>query len=131
VDDEKRAEMDRCGRCGQPEDAHKYRAGEDDESIRVLFALGGPCLSFAAPDAAVVYQRYLAITDHREPQWQSGKVGKRWPVHPPCGHRHRPGHCPLPDRPADPQETTQRGAARARQMLEHRPGVNRPESEAQ
>jgi hypothetical protein len=119
MDDKTRAAMDRCGRagCGYPEDAHKYRAGESEDAIGVLAALGGPCRSYQAPDAAVVYQRYLAITDHREPRWQPGKVGKRYPVHDLCGHRHTPGNCMFPDPPADPQGTLRRGVAAARRAL--------------
>jgi hypothetical protein len=83
-----------CGRCGQPEDAHKYATGEDEEAINVLAALGGPCTRFVVSDAAVLYQKYLAITDNRAPQRKPGTIGKRNPLCRRCGHRQQ-GECPL------------------------------------
>jgi hypothetical protein len=57
MDAAKRDAIAACGRCGQPERAHQHKAGEDEESIAVLFALGAPCPAFVASDAAVIYQK--------------------------------------------------------------------------
>jgi hypothetical protein len=96
MDAAKRDAIAACGRCGQPERAHQHRAGEDPESIAVLFALGGPCTAFTASDAAVIYARHLAITDHRAPQRKPGAVGKRAPLCTRCGHRGHPKEtCPF------------------------------------
>ena len=85
-----------CGRCGQPEDAHKYRIGTDPEGIAVLAALGGACPDFVASDAAVIYARHLAIADNREPQNRPGRVGKRGRMCPRCLHRgHSKENCPF------------------------------------
>lgn len=86
-----------CGRCGQPEDAHRYRRGEDPESIAVLFALGGPCTRFVVSGAAVIYQKHLAITDNRAPARKpDGRLGKRGQLRTRCGHRSHPKEsCPF------------------------------------
>ena len=52
-----------CGTCGQPEDAHKSDRSADRDSLAVLAALGGPCTRFVASDAAVIYQKHLAIAE--------------------------------------------------------------------
>jgi hypothetical protein len=119
MDAAKRDAIAACGRCHQPEDAHKYRSGEDEESIAVIAALGGPCPAFVASDAAVITQKWLAITDHREPGRQpgTGRVGKRLPLHPACGHRHQPGSCPFESGAAPGPDTARRGAAKAREAL--------------
>jgi hypothetical protein len=49
-------------------------------------------------DAAVIFQKYLAIANNRAPRRRAdGSLGKRWPVHKRCGNRHPPGegNCPL------------------------------------
>jgi hypothetical protein len=69
------------------------------------------------PAAAVIYQKHLAITDHRAPAYKPGKVGKRLPLHQACGHRHSPGSCPFQDGGAPGPDTARRGAARAREAL--------------
>lgn len=87
-----------CGNCGQPEDAHKWKAGTDGGDLALFAALGGPCPQFTASDAAVIYQKHLAIADHRQPRYQpgTGKIGKRLPLCQRCGHRgHRKENCPL------------------------------------
>jgi hypothetical protein len=108
-----------CGRCGQSEDSHKYPRGTDTETVQVLAALGGPCLTFVASDASVIVSKYLAITDNRAPKRRpDGSLGKRLPLHQACGHRHQPGHCPAGAGTAAPgPETTRRGAAKAREAL--------------
>lgn len=84
-----------CGRCHQPEDAHKHRAGEDPESIAVLFALGGPCPAYVASDASLIYQKHLAIAS-RAPARTPGRVGKRAPLCGRCANRgHQTKDCPL------------------------------------
>jgi len=95
MDAAKRQAIEACGNCGQPEDAHKHKTGEDEEAISVMAALGGPCPKFVASDAAVIYQKYLAIVDHREPgRKPGGPIGKRLPRCSRCGHRHK-GECVL------------------------------------
>ena len=118
MDAAKRQAIEACGRpgCGQPEDAHKYRAGEDPEGLAVLAALGGPCTHFVASDAAVIYEKHLAIVDNREPQRLPGQVGKRNPLCPRCSRRHR-GDCVIAPGPAPGPGTATRGAAKAREAL--------------
>ena len=107
-----------CGRCGQPEDAHKHKTGTDDGDLAVFAALGGPCTQFVASDAAVIYSKYLAITDNREPgRRPDGSLGKRLPLHRACGHRHQPGTCALHPGAPPAAGTAERGAARAREAL--------------
>lgn len=120
MDPAKRRAIEACGTCGQPEDTHQFRTGTDASELELFAALGGPCPKFAASDAAVITQKYLAITDNRAPARQpgTGRIGKRLPLHSACGHRHQPGSCPLGAvPPADPKAATDRGAARARQAL--------------
>jgi cytochrome c553 len=86
-----------CGRCHYPEDAHKYRAGESEDAIGVIAALGGPCPAFVASDAAVIYAKHLAITDNRAPvRRPGGPIGKRAQMCTRCGHRGHPKEtCPF------------------------------------
>ena len=86
-----------CGNCGQPEDAHKWRADTGAAELDIFAALGGACPQFAVSDAAVVYQKHLAITDSRAPQRKpGGPVGKRPPLCTRCGHRgHAAADCAL------------------------------------
>lgn len=93
---DKRQAITACGRCGQPEDAHKHRAGTGDDDLALFAALGGPCTQFVVSDAAVIYMQHLAIAGNRTPRRQpgTGKIGKRLPVCRRCGNRH-PGKCPL------------------------------------
>lgn len=117
MDPAKRRAIEACGTCGQPESAHQGRPG-DAEALAVLAALGGACTRFVASDAAVIVQRYLAITDNRAPAPKPGKVGKRLPLHQACGHRHQPGGCPFRSGTSVPgPETAARGAAKAREAL--------------
>lgn len=97
MDAAKRQAIEACGRCGQPEDAHKHKISEDPEAIAVIAALGGACSQYVASDAAVIYQKHLAIVDHRAPGRRAGgPIGKRMPLCPRCGHRgHRKEDCPL------------------------------------
>jgi hypothetical protein len=94
MDPAKQQAIQNCGRCGQPEEAHNHKTGTDEEAIGVLFALGGPCPGFVVSDAAVIYQRHLAVSGWREPQRAPGRVGKRVPLCGRCGQRHR-GECVL------------------------------------
>lgn len=122
MDPAKQLAITACGRCGQPEDAHKGRA-DDAEALQVMAAQGGPCTQFVASDASVILARYLAITDNREPKRGPGKVGKRLPLHRECGHRHHPGSCPFGASAPGP-DTARRGAAKAREAL----GLNQSEA---
>ena len=83
-----------CGNCGQPEDAHKFGAAWRD-GLDLFAALGGPCTSFTASDAAVIYARHLAMAA-RDPVRKPGKVGKRAPLCRRCLKRgHQAKDCPL------------------------------------
>ena len=97
MDQAKRQAIETCGRCGHDERAHQHKTGEDEEAIAVIAALGGPCPKFVVSDAAVVYQKHLAITDNRDPgRRPGGPIGKRPPLCARCGHRgHRKEDCPL------------------------------------
>jgi len=119
MDPAKQQAIEACGRpgCGYPEDAHKYASGTDEDAVSVLAALGGPCTKFVASDAAVIVQKYLAITNNRAPQRQPGRIGKRLPLHPACGNRHQPGSCPLLPGGGPGPDTASRGAAKAREAL--------------
>jgi hypothetical protein len=118
VDEAKRQAITACGRCGQPEEAHQHRTGTDSADLDLFAALGGACAQFVASDAAVIYQKYLAIVDNREPQRQpgTGRIGKRNPLCPRCLHRHR-GECKLQPGPPPGPDTLSRGAAKAREAL--------------
>jgi hypothetical protein len=95
MDPAKQLAISACGRCGQAEDLHKYRCGEDQETISVLAALGGPCAQFVASDAAVIYSKHLAIAG-RDPRYRPGRVGKRGALCPRCGQRgHKRENCPF------------------------------------
>ena len=119
MDEAKRKAIEACGRpgCGYPQDAHKNPVGTDDDALGVLAALGGPCTKFVASDAAVILQKYLAITNNRAPRYQPGRIGKRLPLHQACGNRHPAGSCPLLAGPAPAEDTAARGAAKARERL--------------
>lgn len=84
-----------CGRCGQPEDAHKFRSSVDAGDLALFAALGGACPSFVASDAAVIYQKHLALAS-RAPVRKPGRVGKRGPLCHRCLNRgHEAKDCPL------------------------------------
>ncbi len=84
-----------CGRCGQPEDAHKFRSSVDAGDLVLFAALGGPCPAFVASDAAVIYQKHLAMAA-RDPVRKPGRVGKRAPLCTRCLNRgHLKENCPL------------------------------------
>lgn len=96
MDPAKQNAISGCGRCGQPEDAHKHSVSTDEADLEVFAALGGPCTAFVVSDAAVIYAKHLAIADSREPQRARGRIGKRGPLCARCGHRgHRKENCPL------------------------------------
>jgi len=97
MDTSKRLAITACGRCGQPEDAHKFGVATDTDELAVFAALGGPCTRFVASDAAVIYQKHLGIADGTEPRRRpDGRIGKRAPLCSRCGHRgHRKEGCPL------------------------------------
>jgi len=91
VDETKLRAIHACGTCHQPEDAHKYRSGESEDAMGVLAALGGPCTHFTVSDAALTYQRHLAIAA-RAPQPR----GRRAQLCPLCGYRgHGRAACPF------------------------------------
>ena len=116
MDAAKRQAIEACGRCGQPESAHQHKTGTDMADVELFAALGGACPQFAASDAAVIYQKHLAIADHREPGRKPGRIGKRNPLCPVCLHRHL-GTCVLQPGPAPKPDTASRGAAKAREAL--------------
>jgi hypothetical protein len=96
MDASKQNAIQACGRCGQPEDAHKHRTGTDAAELDLFAALGGPCPSFVASDASVIYAKHLAIADNRAPGRRRGRIGKRPPLCQRCGHRgHRKENCPI------------------------------------
>jgi hypothetical protein len=124
MDAAKQQAITSCGRCGQPEDAHKHRTGTGETDLDLFAALGGPCTSFVASDAAVIYQQYLGIASGA-PQRQpgTGRIGKRTPLCPRCTHRHR-GDCVIAPGPGPGPGTLARGVARAREAL----GIGRKEA---
>ena len=95
MDAAKQLAITACGRCGQPEDAHKFRSSVDAGDLVLFAALGGACPAFVASDAAVIYQKRLALAS-RAPARRPGRVGKRAPL---CGRCLQRGHqakdCPL------------------------------------
>jgi hypothetical protein len=97
IDTIKRAAIETCGTCGHPERAHQHQTGTDEEAILVMAALGGPCPRFTVSDAAVTYQKHLAITNNRAPKRQNGgQIGKRKALCKRCGNRgHGAENCPL------------------------------------
>ena len=96
MDPAKQQAIEACGNCGQPESAHQFRAGTDQADLTLFAALGGPCPKFVASDAAVIYQKHLAIANNREPARQGRQIGKRGPICPRCLNRgHRKEDCPL------------------------------------
>jgi hypothetical protein len=119
MDAAKRQAIEACGTCGQAERDHQYPPGTSPEDIAVMRALGGPCGKFVVSDAAVIYQKYLAITDNRAPARQpgTGRIGKRLPLHQACGHRHQPGSCPFQPGTTPGPDAATRGAAKAREAL--------------
>lgn len=95
MDAAKQNAIQACGRCGQPEDAHKHKTGTSEEDLALFAAPGGPCASYVASDAAVIYQKYLAISGGPpSPRKPGGPIPKRIPLCARCGHRHR-GECVL------------------------------------
>lgn len=118
MDQAKQQAIEACGNCGQPEEAHKGKQ-DDTDALAVLFALGGACTTFVASDAAVIYQKYLAITNNREPRRKpGGPIPKRLPLHKVCGNRHQPGSCPFQSGAGKPgAEAARLGAAKAREAL--------------
>jgi hypothetical protein len=97
MDAAKQHAIEACGRCGQPEDAHKHKAGTDPVDAELLSVAGGACARFVASDAAVILQKHFAITDNRTPRrLPDGRLGKRAPLCDRCGHRgHTKEKCPL------------------------------------
>jgi hypothetical protein len=97
MDPAKQRAIEACGSCGQPEDAHKHKAGTGTADLDLFAALGGACPRFVASDAAVIYQKHLAITDNRAPgRRPGGPIGKRPPLCSRCMHRgHTKENCPL------------------------------------
>lgn len=96
MDAAKQQAITACGTCGQPEDAHKFDGGIARGDLALFAALGGPCTRFTVSDAAVIYQKHLAIAGSREPQRRPGRVGKRGPLCGRCGNRgHQTKDCPL------------------------------------
>lgn len=95
MDSAKQAAIEACGRCGQPEDAHKFGSSTSRADLAVFAALGGACPDFVASDAAVIYQKHLAIAA-RDPVRKPGRVGKRAPLCGRCANRgHQAKDCPL------------------------------------
>ena len=96
MDATKRQAITACGRCGQPEDVHKFDGGIARDDLALFAALGGPCTQFVVSDAAVIYQKHLAIAGNRAPRYQPGRVGKRGPLCTRCLNRgHQTKDCPL------------------------------------
>ncbi len=97
MDAAKQQAIQACGRCGQPERAHQHRAGTGEGDLALFAALGGPCTQFVASDAAVIYQKHLAITNNRAPARRpGGPIGKRPPLCIRCLNRgHTKETCPL------------------------------------
>lgn len=92
MDTAKQLAIEQCGRCGHGERAHQHATGTDQEAIAVIMALGGPCQSFTASDAALAYQRHLALAQQppRRPGGRRGQLCGR------CGNRgHAREVCPL------------------------------------
>jgi hypothetical protein len=77
-----------CGTCGQPESAHQAPVGEN-EQLAVLAALGGPCTNFTVSEAALSYQKHLAMANSGTGRKQPPRCGR-------CGNRgHTKERCPL------------------------------------
>jgi hypothetical protein len=91
VDDTKRRAIAACGRCGHDERAHQHATGTDEEAILVLTALGGPCPQFVISDAALTYQKHLAMAARApKPGGRRGQLCGR------CGNRgHGKDACPF------------------------------------
>ena len=88
----KQAAIGECGRCGHDERSHQHSTGTDPDDIAVLAALGGPCSAFVVSDAALAYQRHLALagSDPKRRGGRRGVVCRR------CGNRgHSREACPL------------------------------------
>jgi hypothetical protein len=97
MDAAKQDAIQRCGRCRQPEDAHKWKAGTDAGDLAIFAALGGACPQFVVSDAAVIYSKHLAIANWREPRRQpDGRIGRRLRPCERCGNRgHTKEKCPF------------------------------------
>jgi hypothetical protein len=98
MDAAKQNAIQACGRCGQPEDAHKNATGTGQGDLDVFAALGGACTRFVVSDAAVIYTKFLAIANNRAPgRRKPGQpIGKRPPLCPRCGNRgHTKENCPI------------------------------------
>ena len=97
MDAAKQQAIEACGRCGQPERAHQHATGTDEGDLQLFAALGGPCPGFVASDAAVIYQKHLAITNNRAPgRKPGGPIGKRSALCTRCANRgHTKENCPL------------------------------------
>ena len=85
-----------CGRCGQPEDAHKFPLDIPPETVAAFAALGGPCTRFVVSDAAVIYQQHIGLAAMAPRVRRDGRIGKRSAL---CGRCGQPGHrketCPF------------------------------------
>lgn len=88
--------IDACGYCSRPERDHQVPAEENaDQAAAILFALGGgegsgvACAHYVISDAALAYQRHLAIANGRAGRRQPQRCGR-------CGQRgHKKESCPL------------------------------------
>jgi len=88
MDPAKQRALTACGTCGHQEWEHQGSVGEG-EQLDVLAALGGACRQFTISDAALAYQRHLAIAN-------GGSGRKRGPRCERCGYRgHTKQGCPL------------------------------------
>jgi hypothetical protein len=84
------------GRRDLTERAHQHAAGTGTADIALFAALGGACPAFTASDAAVIYQKHLAIAGNRDPARKPGRVGKRGPLCRRCLNRgHTKETCPF------------------------------------
>jgi hypothetical protein len=92
MDAAKRQAIESCGRCGQSERAHQNAAGTDPADVALFAALGGACPQFTISDAALAYQRHLALAA-RPPRQRGGRRGQLCRR---CANRgHSAENCPL------------------------------------
>lgn len=91
MDEAKLRAIEACGRCGFDERAHQYALGTDDEAMAVIMALGGACTKFVISDAALAYQKHLALAGRTpKPGGRRGQLCGR------CGNRGHPKElCPF------------------------------------